>query len=171
MFVFFWKFFYHFIKANANITQTMLMFESGPEKWKWLTNRLVEFTAGMSGFWSVVLLQHCFIVHFKLLSRKGTSIRHAKDQLSWIGKEFGTRGIQGRSIARWYASRSFILFSLESCSRKSTLLRLNFSDDRNKVINEFKKGDMPVLVATDVAGKRKRLTDDRENGKSKGSFI
>ncbi len=25
-------------------------------------------------------------------------------------------------------------------------------DDRTKVINEFKKSDMPILVATDVAG-------------------
>ncbi len=25
-------------------------------------------------------------------------------------------------------------------------------DDRNKVISEFKKNDMPILVATDVAG-------------------
>jgi len=28
-------------------------------------------------------------------------------------------------------------------------------DDRTKVINEFKKSDMPILVATDVAGNQK----------------
>jgi hypothetical protein len=29
---------------------------------------------------------------------------------------------------------------------------IKYIDDRNKVINEFKKGEMPILVATDVAG-------------------
>ena len=95
-------------EANENITQKVLVFSEGPDKWAWVNSKLVEFTS--------------------------------------LGKVlvFVTQKTNAAEFEKNLVENGF----------KACLLHGDMhQDDRTKVINEFKKTDMPILVATDVAAR------------------
>ncbi|KAE8575316.1 hypothetical protein XENTR_v10003802 [Xenopus tropicalis] len=95
-------------EANEDITQVVEILPSGPEKWTWLTRRLVEFTSTGS-----VLI-------------------------------FVTKKANAEELANNLRQDDHPLGLLHGDMDQS---------ERNKVISDFKKKSIPVLVATDVAAR------------------
>ncbi|OCT62250.1 hypothetical protein XELAEV_18043334mg [Xenopus laevis] len=95
-------------EANEDITQVVEILPSGPEKWTWLTRRLVEFTSTGS-----VLV-------------------------------FVTKKANAEELAANLRQDDHPLGLLHGDMDQS---------ERNKVISDFKKKSIPVLVATDVAAR------------------
>lgn len=94
-------------QANEDITQMVEILPSGPEKWSWMSRRLVEFTSTGS-----VLV---FV----------TKKANAEELASNLRLEDHSLGLLHGDMDQ---------------------------SERNKVITDFKKKAIPVLVATDVAG-------------------
>lgn len=100
-------------EANEDITQNVIVFESGPHKWDWLTSKLVEFTS----IGSVLI--------------------------------FVTKKANAEELAQ----------NLKSKDMDLALLHGDMDQiDRNKVITEFKRKEVPILVATDVAARGLDIT-------------
>ncbi|XP_075032951.1 ATP-dependent RNA helicase DDX42 [Mixophyes fleayi] len=95
-------------EANEDITQVVEIIFSGPDKWNWLTRRLVEFTSAGS----VVL--------------------------------FVTKKANAEELANNLRMEDHPLGLLHGDMDQS---------ERNKVITDFKKKNIPILVATDVAAR------------------
>ncbi|XP_073539197.1 ATP-dependent RNA helicase DDX42 [Phyllobates terribilis] len=95
-------------EANEDITQVVEILTSGPDKWNWLTRRLVEFTS--TG--SVIL--------------------------------FVTKKANAEELANNLRVEDHPLGLLHGDMDQS---------ERNKVITDFKKKNIPILVATDVAAR------------------
>ncbi|XP_075703074.1 ATP-dependent RNA helicase DDX42 [Rhinoderma darwinii] len=95
-------------EANEDITQVVEIILSAPDKWNWLTRRLVEFTS--SG--SVIL--------------------------------FVTKKANAEELANNLRMEDHPLGLLHGDMDQS---------ERNKVITDFKKKNIPILVATDVAAR------------------
>ncbi|XP_069810179.1 ATP-dependent RNA helicase DDX42 isoform X2 [Dendropsophus ebraccatus] len=95
-------------EANEDITQVVEILASGPDKWNWVTRRLVEFTSTGS-----VLL-------------------------------FVTKKANAEELANNLRMEDHPLGLLHGDMDQS---------ERNKVITDFKKKNIPILVATDVAAR------------------
>ncbi|XP_063815580.1 ATP-dependent RNA helicase DDX42 [Pseudophryne corroboree] len=95
-------------EANEDITQMVEILTSGPDKWNWVTRRLVEFTSAGS----VVL--------------------------------FVTKKANAEELANNLRVEDHPLGLLHGDMDQS---------ERNKVITDFKKKNIPILVATDVAAR------------------
>ncbi|XP_078386002.1 ATP-dependent RNA helicase DDX42 isoform X2 [Cetorhinus maximus] len=95
-------------EANEDITQIVEIFIAGPDKWNWLTRRLVELTSRGS-----VLI---------FVTKKANSDELAAN----LNQEGHTVGLLHGDMDQ---------------------------SERNKVISDFKKKSIPVLVATDVAAR------------------
>lgn len=95
-------------EANEDITQMVEILPSGPDKWSWLTRRLVEFTSSGS-----VLL-------------------------------FVTKKANADELANNLRMEDHDLGLLHGDMDQS---------ERNKVITDYKKKNIPILVATDVAAR------------------
>ncbi|XP_018430185.1 PREDICTED: ATP-dependent RNA helicase DDX42 [Nanorana parkeri] len=95
-------------EANEDITQVVEIFPSGPEKWSWMTRRLVEFTS--TG--SVVIF----------VTKKANA-----DELA------SNLRLEDHSLGLLHGDMD--------------------QSERNKVITDFKKKAVPILVATDVAAR------------------
>ncbi|XP_029429535.1 ATP-dependent RNA helicase DDX42 [Rhinatrema bivittatum] len=95
-------------EANEDVTQVVEILPSGPDKWCWLTNRLVEFMSTGS-----VLL-------------------------------FVTKKANAEELANNLKLEDHLLGLLHGDMDQN---------ERNKVISEFKKKSLPLLVATDVAAR------------------
>nr|XP_033774047.1 ATP-dependent RNA helicase DDX42 isoform X2 [Geotrypetes seraphini] len=95
-------------EANEDVTQVVEILPTGPDKWCWLTNRLVEFLSKGS-----VLL-------------------------------FVTKKANAEELASNLKLEDHILGLLHGDMDQN---------ERNKVISEFKKKTIPLLVATDVAAR------------------
>ncbi|KAG8446983.1 hypothetical protein GDO86_014430 [Hymenochirus boettgeri] len=95
-------------EANEDITQVVEIMASGPDKWTWMTRRLVEFTSVGS-----VLL-------------------------------FVTKKANAEELAANLRMEDHPLGLLHGDMDQS---------ERNKVITDFKKKSIPILVATDVAAR------------------
>ncbi|XP_077978138.1 ATP-dependent RNA helicase DDX42-like [Glandiceps talaboti] len=95
-------------EANEDVTQVVELLSDGPEKWTWLIQRLVRFTA----IGSVLI--------------------------------FVTKKANADELAMNLKQQDFDLGLLHGDLDQS---------ERNKVITNFKRQQMPVLVATDVAAR------------------
>ncbi|XP_078280756.1 ATP-dependent RNA helicase DDX42 isoform X2 [Rhinoraja longicauda] len=95
-------------EANEDITQIVEIMTSGPEKWDWLTRRLVELTSRGS-----VLI---------FVTKKVNS-----DELA------ANLNQEGYSVGLLHGDMD--------------------QNERNKVISDFKKKSIPIMVATDVAAR------------------
>ncbi|XP_056404008.1 ATP-dependent RNA helicase DDX42 [Hyla sarda] len=95
-------------EANEDITQVVEILPSGPDKWTWLTRRLVEFTSTGS-----VLL---FVTKKANADELANNLRLEDHQLGLLHGDMD-------------------------------------QSERNKVITDFKKKNIPILVATDVAAR------------------
>ncbi|XP_053308958.1 ATP-dependent RNA helicase DDX42 isoform X2 [Spea bombifrons] len=95
-------------EANEDITQVVEILPSGPDKWAWLTRRLVEFTSAGS-----VLL---FVTKKANADELASNLRLEDHQLGLLHGDMD-------------------------------------QSERNKVISDFKKKSIPILVATDVAAR------------------
>ncbi|XP_054162662.1 ATP-dependent RNA helicase DDX42-like [Oppia nitens] len=100
-------------EANEDITQVMIVFDSGPKKWEWLTSKIVEFTTQGS-----VLI-------------------------------FVTKKANAEELAT----------NLKTHDMEVVLLHGDMNQiERNKVITEFKRKQVSILVATDVAARGLDIT-------------
>uniref|UniRef100_A0A8C5PYG8 ATP-dependent RNA helicase DDX42 n=1 Tax=Leptobrachium leishanense TaxID=445787 RepID=A0A8C5PYG8_9ANUR len=95
-------------EANEDITQVVEILPSGPDKWAWVTRRLVEFTTNGS-----VLL---FVTKKANAEELAANLRLEDHQLGLLHGDMD-------------------------------------QSERNKVISDYKKKNIPVLVATDVAAR------------------
>ncbi|XP_072926894.1 ATP-dependent RNA helicase DDX42 isoform X2 [Hemitrygon akajei] len=95
-------------EANEDVTQIVEILTSGPDKWVWLTRRLVELTSRGS-----VLI---------FVTKKANS-----DELA------ANLNQEGYSVGLLHGDMD--------------------QSERNKVISDFKKKSIPILVATDVAAR------------------
>ncbi|KAM8945793.1 ATP-dependent RNA helicase DDX42 [Pelodytes ibericus] len=95
-------------EANEDITQMVEILPSGPDKWAWLTRRLVEFTSTGS-----VLL---FVTKKANAEELAANLRMEDHQLGLLHGDMD-------------------------------------QSERNKVISDFKRKNIPILVATDVAAR------------------
>ncbi|XP_077316326.1 ATP-dependent RNA helicase DDX42 [Lithobates pipiens] len=95
-------------EANEDITQVVEILPSGPEKWSWMSRRLVEFTSTGS-----VLV---FVTKKANAEELATNLR-----------------LEDHSLGLLHGDMD--------------------QSERNKVITDFKKKAIPVLVATDVAAR------------------
>ncbi|CAI9535976.1 unnamed protein product [Staurois parvus] len=95
-------------EANEDITQVVEILTSGPDKWSWMTRRLVEFTSTGS-----VLV---------FVTKKANA-----DELA------SNLRLEDHSLGLLHGDMD--------------------QSERNKVITEFKKKVIPILVATDVAAR------------------
>ncbi|XP_059811767.1 ATP-dependent RNA helicase DDX42 [Hypanus sabinus] len=95
-------------EANEDVTQIVEILASGPDKWVWLTRRLVELTSRGS-----VLI---------FVTKKANS-----DELA------ANLNQEGYSVGLLHGDMD--------------------QSERNKVISDFKKKSIPILVATDVAAR------------------
>jgi ATP-dependent RNA helicase DDX42 len=102
--------------ANQDITQIVIVLESGPQKWDWLTSKLVEFTSMGS-----VLI-------------------------------FVTKKSNAEELAENLKPRDFDVALLHGDMDQI---------ERNKVITTFKRKEVPILVATDVAARGLDITHIR----------
>jgi len=100
-------------EANQDITQNVLVFESGPPKWNWLTSKLVEFTS----IGSVLI--------------------------------FVTKKSNAEELAENLKAKDFNLVLLHGDMDQN---------ERNKFITSFKRKEVPILVATDVAARGLDIT-------------
>ena len=100
-------------EANEDITQKVVVVETGPGKWQWLTSHLVEFTS----IGSVLIF----------VTKKANA-----EELSQNLK------LQDVSLGLIHGDMDQI--------------------ERNKVMTAFKRKEMPVLVATDVAARGLDIT-------------
>lgn len=95
-------------EANEDITQLVEILPSGPEKWSWMSRRLVEFTSTGS-----VLV---FVTKKANAEELATNLR-----------------LEDHSLGLLHGDMD--------------------QSERNKVITDFKKKAIPILVATDVAAR------------------
>ncbi|CAH2302873.1 ATP-dependent RNA helicase DDX42 [Pelobates cultripes] len=95
-------------EANEDITQVVEILPAGPDKWAWLTRRLVEFTSTGS-----VLL---FVTKKANAEELAANLKVEDHQLGLLHGDMD-------------------------------------QSERNKVITDYKKKNIPILVATDVAAR------------------